>query len=115
MAEQKEVLVSIGENKRVVQFSGSRDKLRAAIGKSFEDILGNGGLRDSAHIQMWEKKWDGFVDLQSGQQIPDKCKLNVINVVKQTVSLYLSTVLDLATMACIFASLHGSLLDSVLR
>ena len=103
MAALKEVLVSIGENNREVQFSGSRDQLLAAIEISFVDILGNGGLRDSAHIQMWKQKWGCFVDLKLGQEIPDGCQLKVINVVKQTVSLDLSTVLDLATctMACI--------------
>ena len=85
MAQEKSVLVCLGDNRRIVKFSSAEEGLPIdkVIKTAFCDALGGDVEHISVLIQI-EEQWGErkvFVDLQ-GRDIPDRSILQVIPVRK---------------------------------
>ena len=76
----KEALVFLEGNNRKVAFSGSSMQLKhliAAIGERFEDVLRRKG-GEISHLQMWDKDYEEYVDIEDVTAVQNKCKIKAV-------------------------------------
>ena len=74
----KEALVRVGVYSRVVRFNDKED-LYLNIRAAFSDVCQVGATNTKLLVQIKDQQWGGeFLDLQEGQNIPDRSVLNVV-------------------------------------
>ena len=72
------VLVSIGQNKRKVTVTGfKKNNLLAPIQETFCDVF-QSLMQDISHLQLWDKEFEDFVDLDDQDEIAHGSKIKVI-------------------------------------
>ena len=72
------VLVSVGQNKRRVTFTGSKkNDLFAPIQETFCDVF-QSLTQEISHLQLWDNDFEDFVDLDDQDEIQHKSKIKVI-------------------------------------
>ena len=75
--KQSVVLVSIAQYKRRVTITGSKkNHLFAPIQEKFGDVFRS--IQEISHLQLWDKEFEDFVDLDDQDEISHGSKIKVI-------------------------------------